>query len=119
MSKLDKQLRRAEQLGVSSEVASLLKHYLDAVQNAADDYRGFHWGERSEHVSMCEHPLVEPVMHKLGDLVEVTYEASKAGELCHWVHPFENPRPVLAYGDSGNLWILGGRYTVNRRGIVG
>jgi hypothetical protein len=57
-------------------------------------------------------------MYELGELVEVTYETAKDGEPYHWVHAFEEARPVLAYGGN-NLWILGGSYTVNRRGIVG
>ncbi len=64
-------------------------------------------------------PLVE-----MGVLVRLTYEARKddgpaAGRLAHHVHDFSGPRPVLAYTQDGLLVIVGGRYTVTPRGIVG
>jgi len=116
--KLKRQIARAERLGVLPEIADLLGHYLDAVEEAEASFVAFHWGDRSEHTQVHSHPLVVPVMYELGELVEVTYETAKGGEAYHWQHSFSGDRPVLAYGGN-NLWILGGSYTVNRRGIVG
>lgn len=118
MASLKRQIERAKRLGVADEVAELLRSYLDAVAEADDRYRSFHWGNDSEHTQLHRHPLPVPVMYQLGELVELTYEADKAGKLFHWVHSFSMPRPVLAYGGD-QLWILGGSYKVNRRGIVG
>jgi hypothetical protein len=110
---------RAEALGVADQLAELFDGYLDAVEAADSRYAAFHWGERSNHSQLHRHPWPDPVMEQLGELVEVVYETSKGGEVYHWQHPFSAPRPVLAYGGNGNLWILGGSYKVNRRGIVG
>lgn len=110
---------RAERLGVADQLAELLGGYLDSIEAADSRYKDFHWGQRSEHSQLHRHPIPDPVMDQLGELVEVVYETSKGGSVYHWQHPFSAPRPVLAYGSSENLWILGGSYRVNRRGIVG
>lgn len=85
---------------------------------AADAYKSFHWGEpprRRRNYATPRGPLYE-----LGTLRTVEYETSKGGERAIWVHDFSRPRPVLTATADGRLGpILGGRATVNRRGIVG
>lgn len=112
-------MRRAEQLGVTDEICALMGGYLDQVERAQEGYEDFHWGERAEHTEILQVPAVDPIMYELGPLVEVVYEASKGGDLYHWHHAFDGELPVLAYGDSGTLWVLGGDYQVTPRGIVG
>lgn len=118
-SKLQKLCKRAERLGVGPQLADLLGAYLDHIETADSGYAEFHWGERSDHTQLHHVPLPDPVMYELGELVEVVYDASKGGDRYHWQHAFSSPRPVLAYGQSHNLWILGGGYKVTARGIVG
>jgi len=117
--KLQSQCRRAERLGVASELAALLARYLDQVEQLGSQCEDFRWGDACDHVQLHETPSLDPVMYQLGPLVAVTYEARKGGDLHHWEHEFESPLPLLAFGDSGSLWILGGGYRVTHRGIVG
>lgn len=67
-------------------------------------------------------PDAAPPMVILGKLVSVTYETEKIGEhpLTEWVHRFKKPLPLLLTDTAGNaLFIAGGRFKINDRGIVG
>jgi hypothetical protein len=119
-SKLDKLCARARRLGVGPEVATLLAHYLDEVERLGAQCDDFRWGDpRCEHVQVVTVPPPDSIAYELGPLVSVVYEAAKGGELCEWAHDFQPALPVLAWGDSGRLLILGGDYKVSARGIVG
>lgn len=119
-SKLRKLVERAEELGVDDAVAELVAAYVDGAEKAGEGFEGFHWGETFEGGELVELPPLEPVIWRLGELVEVVYEASKGGRPTHWVHAFEDQRPVLACGqDEKRLYIVGGDYSVTDRGIVG
>lgn len=80
------------------------------------------WGERAPDVTRR---LLPPVRRRddfeeIGELLAVTYDSDKSGEQTHWVHDFEEPRPVLVeHLPSGHWFIHGGRYKVTERGIVG
>jgi hypothetical protein len=117
--RLTKLCERAERLGLTGSVADLLEAWIGAAEEAAGDYEDFHWGEVVDSGQVMMVSVPDPVLWQLGELVSVTYEAAKAGEVCHWEHPFDDRRPVLAYGQSETLWIVGGDYTVGPRGIVG
>jgi hypothetical protein len=95
--------------------------YVDDVGEAERFYERFHWGNEPEEVTVVSAPVLMPgeVLVQLGELAEIAYDADKGGELARWVHPFEDERPVLAFSSSGRLHIVGGSYTVDRRGIVG
>ena len=84
-------------------------------------YERFHWGDAPARTSAARAPEVTrgETLYLLGDLVEVVYETTKAGELFEWQHEFKRPRPRLAATRSGGLIILGGGYSVSDRGIVG
>lgn len=116
--KLKGQCRRAEELGVAPELAAVLRSYLDQVEQLADECQDFRWGDACDHIQLVPRHTDE-VVYGLGPLISVTYEASKGGQLAHWEHDFKAELPVLAYGQSGKLWILGGDYVVTDRGIVG
>jgi len=88
---------------------------------AENFYRDFHWGDEADAVTEAQIPPVRPgeTLVALGELVEVTYRARKDGQRFDWVHDFRRPRPMLTYQQSGQLIIIGGRYSVTPRGIVG
>lgn len=92
------------------------------VDQAIRSYRRTHWGLRgkaSAEVMRCADPSRE-VLATLGQLVSVTYEATKLGDppKTWYEHEFSRPRPVLTYSSEG-LVICGGTYRVEARGIVG
>lgn len=106
-------------MGLAAELAAVLETYLDQAAELEGQCQDFRWGDRCDHAQVLRTPSIDPVMYELGPLVSVVYEATKGGELYHWEHDFKAPLPVLAYGSSQSLWILGGGYSVTHRGIVG
>ena len=86
-------------------------------------YRSFHWGnnpDKTKRVRLSKRPrrLVQ-----LGALDAITYATRKGTEDADYVHRFGKRgrgRPALAYDPDGRgLHIIGGKYTVEDRGIVG
>lgn len=108
---------RAEALGVTSMAQGAMSELLDQLEAAESEYEAFHWGEHPAEIDVAEFD-VPSVVWVLGEVVEITYRASKAHKRHHWRHKFGRPRPRLAHG-CGRLWLMGGSYTVNERGIVG
>lgn len=80
-----------------------------------------HWGDEPDELIETRAPRLRcgDVLTELGELAEITYGTSKAGQAALWEHEFKQPLPRLAVTESGELVILGGGYRVNRRGIVG
>jgi hypothetical protein len=63
----------------------------------------------------------KPPFVELGTLVSIVYCTSKQGDpdLTEYEHKFEHEHPVLCYGrKDGRLYIVGGTYTMEPRGIV-
>ena len=120
-SSLGELCERAEELGIADELAEVVGAYVDAAERAARSCEAFRWGDSCEGTQLVYLPPVPPVLVAIGPVVEITYEATKGGELAHWVHEFGRDRPVLAYDDSprGNLYFVGGGYKVRPAGIVG
>lgn len=53
---------------------------------------------------------------EMGDLVAVVYVRGK-GTPKAYIHVFKPPFPILAEG-NGRLWIVGGGYEVDSKGII-
>lgn len=122
MSKLARLLRRAEKIpGFAEIVADSLEAWIEDVERADGSFRRTHWGDEAEGAELADVPIVRPgeAVTSLGELAEIAYEGQKGGEWVIWVHPFEDPRPHLAYTATGGLVIVGGNYRVTERGIVG
>jgi hypothetical protein len=90
-------------------------------RRAADDWREFHWGdEPTEIISANLYvPSAGETLVVLGKLRRVDYETTKAGELAVFWHEFSRPTPYLCAGPRGSLHVVGGRYRIEPRGIVG
>ena len=100
----------------------MLQNFADEGVDAAKFYEKFHWGNQPDNMIAAAAPTVQEgeILTALGPLIMVTYEATKGrGKPAWWEHSFEDQLPVLAYTQAGRLVIVGGSYTVNRRGIVG
>jgi len=62
---------------------------------------------------------VPDLLVDMGELVALTYRTHKDGKVAVWEHEFDSC-PQLACGPNGkNIQIIGGKYTVTERGIVG
>lgn len=119
-SRLRKLCREAEDLGVDDSIAELIAIYMKDAREADRAYEAFHWGETSDRSGIIRVRQPSGAMYELGELVRVVYEASKDGETFFWDHPFESVRPRLIANKNGDqLWIAGGSYRVEGRGIVG
>lgn len=92
---------------------------------ALREYRRTHWGLSGKHAVRAMHapnPLGGTLV-ELGDLVSVVYRTAKLGDggLAEYEHDFGRGGrglPLLAHNETG-LFIVGGRYRVTVRGIVG
>lgn len=91
------------------------------LEKAEGFYADFHWGnEPSKHMREDYLPA-PPVLVELGTMQEITYESAKAPATKRegYIHKFSRPFPRLACDPSGRqLYIVGGRYTIEWRGIV-
>ena len=120
MSRIHDLAKQAEDLGIADPMADVMAAYLDQAEHAASEFQGFHWGDAIEGGDWVDLPPPPLVLAQIGPLVEITYEASKRGEVAHWTHDFKDPLPVLAWDPmAGGLYIVGGGYKVTPRGIVG
>ena len=121
MSRLRELCDDAEERGIGEPMAEVVAAYLDAAKKAERACEDFRWGDECTGGELISIPAPPMVLVEIGPLIELTYEATKRGELAHWVHAFEDTRPVLAFDEMGGdqLYIVGGDYTVTPRGIVG
>jgi hypothetical protein len=94
---------------------------MKAAERAARDFKRFHWDDEAREIIEATAPGVPrgAVLYQLGELVQIVYRASKAGDVFDWEHDFKTPRPALAATRAGGLVIVGGSYSVTDRGIVG
>ena len=94
------------------------------VEKAVARYARDHWGQRGRHPGVRQLLAADPTrpLVELGQLVQITYRTRKGSEAedVDYEHDFQRPYPVLAYEPGSSLLvILGGKYRVETRGIVG
>jgi hypothetical protein len=92
------------------------------IARARANYARLHWGEQSTETVEADAAIVADgmVLTSLGPLVAVEYEATKGGESAVWRHEFtEGSEPLLCVTEQEDLVIVGGKYRVTVRGIVG
>lgn len=120
MSKLDKMIREAKRLGIEDQIAAVIGPTIEAAKRATTACEAFLWDDPCDEGQIIEVPPMPAVMWTLGELVAVTYDATKRGDRFHWEHHFKDERPVLAFSEeSQSLYVVGGDYSVTERGIVG
>lgn len=105
---------------VSAGLTLLKNPMRELLEEAEEEFRGFHWGRRPKRVRRAPMPETRGVLVEIGELLGVPYRTAKGeGEPVEdWIHWFSEPRPRLAYDpETRDLFILGGRYTVTDRGV--
>ena len=74
-----------------------------------------------DRIGQVELPARPSVLSELGELQSVSYvgELDGDGQMFHYEHTFKKgSRPSLSADPDGQLWILGGNYTVPPQGIT-
>jgi len=95
-----------------------IQQHRGKVQAAAKLYVQFR-GEEPEFVEAVQLPIA-PVMMLIGELDGVLYTTRRDGKQESYIHKFKKQsRPLLAASHDGTqIYILGGEYIFNARGIV-
>lgn len=120
MSELGKLLREAKRLGIEDQIADVIRPTIAAAKRATKACEEFLWDDPCDDGQVLMLPTMPSVMWQLGELIAITYDATKRGEHAHWEHHFKAERPVLAFSEeSDSLYVVGGDYSVTERGIVG
>lgn len=92
------------------------------IAEARDAYQEFHWGIPAHQVLKKQlSPIPKRPLMSLGKLEAVTYSTAKKGDgFSHYHHEFEGDKPLLTIDlDNDRLHVVGGSYTVTKRGIEG
>lgn len=65
--------------------------------------------------------VMPPVVVQLGELKGVIYSSDRwsPGRKQNFIHFMENPPKLVSNPEGTQLYILGGRYRITRKGIVG
>lgn len=92
------------------------------LKKALDFYRKYSGLEPGKGV-VVDVPSPPKISVIVGELISVTYAAKKSdtgGRKQHFVHKFGRTKPLLLTDKKGRyLFIAGGGFEVNERGIVG
>lgn len=91
------------------------------LKKACDVYRGFHWGRNPHKALLFKNVKQIPrTVVVLGELTGVIYRTIKGNDSpTLYVHSFNEPMPLLCMDiDGTQLYILGGRYHIENKGIV-
>jgi hypothetical protein len=118
---LIRDLERQEEEALRRRSAGGSRRNPASVAGARSEYVRSHWGQggtgKVQRLAAAD-PRIPSV--ELGELVSITYRTKKGKDvvLVDYEHDFAQPRPRLAYNESG-LLIAGGRYRVEPEGIVG
>lgn len=90
------------------------------IGNLASSYSAFHWGDKPDALFIAKHAVPSGgIVYPKGKIVRIDYAAVKNGERCEYTHDHKPPFPTLAMDSTGQqLFYLGGKYTIEGRGIV-
>lgn len=90
-------------------------------KKAAEFYESIQWGKKPDKVIELGDMSAPKWLVEIGDLKSVIYDSDKGGEgKDSYIHHFKRPLPKLATDPEGKrLFVAGGNYYTNWRGIVG
>ena len=101
----------------------LLQHIKGDVAQEVEDairrYEKFHWGLPYGKVINFTPPEVPETVFAIGEVALIGYASAKGDDgTALWIHGFHNPPPVLCCDKNGQLYVVGGIYKIEQRGIV-
>lgn len=117
-----------EKYGTSEQAIGALRAIVTVTEtvkiNPAPSYKESHWGrlaggQMSLHVG---DPRTNGKLVGYGELIEVVYLTQKGRDKgpTEYQHKFRRELPILSYGNrDGRLYVAGGSYKCEARGIVG
>jgi len=92
------------------------------LKKATTNYNRYHWGRNPDQLILIDKRIIIPSnLVELGILRGVLYQTSKKGDPDNtiYIHTFKDPCPYLVCdSDMKNLYIIGGSYKIEDRGIV-
>jgi hypothetical protein len=90
-------------------------------KKAAEFYEAIQWGKKPDKVIELGDMSAPKWLVEIGDLKSVIYDSDKGGEGKEsYIHHFKKPLPKLSTDPEGRrLFVAGGGYHTNWRGIVG
>lgn len=94
----------------------------DETENAISEYTEFHWGNEPDQLLTVELDDPPRALVAIGKLVGVIYETAKGKrQTDQWIHHHDpKDQPILCYDPKSprqQLYIVGGKYRVTKRGI--
>jgi len=92
----------------------------DETEDAIEEYTAFHWGNQPDEIQTVTIPDPPKALVAIGKLEGVIYRTAKGKRRQEsWVHMHdEADLPTLAYDPKTHqLYILGGKYRITKRGI--
>jgi hypothetical protein len=99
-----------------------MKHSPDqTIRQGKTLYRQFNHFEASQSVTVQHSRLIPPVVVDLGELLGVIYRSDKgqAGQPQAFIHHMQDPPRLVCNVEGTQLYIVGGSYRINQRGIEG
>lgn len=92
----------------------------EEIEEAIKRYKKFHWGIPFGKAFKFEMPSTPETVSGIGELAICGYVTQKKGdkEPTLYIHGFHNPPPILCADETGQLYVVGGVYTIEPRGIV-
>lgn len=92
------------------------------LKTASQNYTKYHWGVDPDKLILLDKRIIIPSnLIMLGVLKGVLYQTTKKGDNPNtvYMHTFKDPCPYLASDEKmRNLYIIGGSYKIEPRGIV-
>ena len=92
------------------------------IENANKEYEKYHWGLAPDSLVVLDKRIIIPsTLVMLGVLRGVLYQTTKKGDNPNtvYLHTFKDPCPYLtADAKMRNLYMVGGSYKIEPRGIV-
>lgn len=117
MSLVRNKLRIIDDAGLLNDVEG---DVAKEIEGAIKRYKKFHWGIPYGKVFNFEMPPIPESINGIGELAIVGYTTQKKGdkEPTLYIHGFHNPPPILCADKTGQMYVVGGIYTIEPRGIV-
>jgi len=95
---------------------------MSKIKTAINRYSDYHWGKAPDKIELIDKRILIPdTLVVLGVLRGLLYQTTKRGDPSNtiYIHAHKKPYPYLCSDvEMKNLYIIGGSYKIEDRGIV-